>query len=101
MEYKLKVEKSKSAKKDSKTGSTVKSELADKKIVLTGFRDKKLMKDIEDREGVISGSVSKKTFAVICKTKEDCDDGGSKIDKAKKLGVPVISKDEFESKYLQ
>tara|TARA_B000000557_G_scaffold238167_1_gene215470 strand:+ start:6327 stop:9806 length:3480 start_codon:yes stop_codon:yes gene_type:complete len=101
LEHKLKAEKSKSAKKDSKTGSTVKSELADKKIVLTGFRDKKLMKDIEDREGVISGSVSKKTFAVICKTKEDCDDGGSKIDKAKKLGVPVLAKDEFESKYLQ
>jgi DNA ligase (NAD+) len=46
---------------------------------------------IEDAGGRVSGSVSKKTDYVVAGT-----DAGSKLDKAKELGVPVIEETEME-----
>ncbi len=69
--------------------------LAGKTFVLTGVlanysRDaaKKL---IEDAGGKVTGSVSKKTDYVVAG-----DDPGSKLDKAKELGVKVIDEKEME-----
>ena len=46
---------------------------------------------IEDAGGRVSGSVSKKTDYVVAG-----DDAGSKLDKAKELGVKVIGEKEMQ-----
>ena len=71
------------------------TKLAGKTFVLTGtlahFNRDEAKKLIEDAGGRISGSVSKKTDYVVAGT-----DAGSKLDKAKELGVPVINENEMQ-----
>jgi DNA ligase (NAD+) len=68
--------------------------LAGQSIVVTGTLAHFSRKELEDRiqslGGRPSGSVSKKTHLLIAGT-----DAGSKLDKAKSLGVKVISEKEF------
>jgi DNA ligase (NAD+) len=63
--------------------------------VLTGtllkYSRDEAKKLIEDAGGRVSGSVSKKTDYVVAGS-----DAGSKLDKAKELGVPVIEEKEME-----
>jgi DNA ligase (NAD+) len=63
--------------------------LAGKTFVLTGtfptLKREEAKQRIEDAGGKVAGSVSKKTDYVVAG-----DDAGSKLDKAKELGVPVI-----------
>jgi DNA ligase (NAD+) len=70
------------------------TKLAGKTFVLTGTlthpRDQ-VKKMIEDAGGRVSGSVSKKTTSVIAGA-----DAGSKLDKAKELGVRVIGEKELD-----
>lgn len=47
---------------------------------------------IEERGGKVAGSVSKKTDYLVCG-----EAAGSKLDKAKALGIPVISEDELKA----
>ena len=85
-----------------KAGLTLKGEkkqrgtaLAGKTFVLTGTLTKytrdQAKQMIEDAGGRVSGSVSKKTDYVVAGT-----DAGSKLDKAKELGVAVIDEKEME-----
>ena len=71
------------------------TKLAGKTFVLTGTLAKhtrdEAKKMIEDAGGRVSGSVSKKTDYVVAGT-----DAGSKLDKAKELGVAVIDENEME-----
>jgi len=71
------------------------TKLAGKTFVLTGtlarFTRDAAKKLIEDAGGTVTGSVSKKTHYVVAGT-----DAGSKLDKAKELGVPVIDENEME-----
>jgi DNA ligase (NAD+) len=72
------------------------TKLAGKTFVLTGtlahFTRDEAKKMIEDAGGKVTGSVSKKTDYVVAGT-----DAGSKLDKAKELGVKVINEKEMES----
>jgi|KBSMisStaDraftv2_1062788.scaffolds.fasta_scaffold00044_8 DNA ligase (NAD+) len=72
------------------------TKLAGKVFVLTGTlahhsRDE-AKKMIEDAGGKVTGSVSKKTDYVVAGT-----EAGSKLDKAKELGITVISEEEMKS----
>ena len=69
--------------------------LAGKSFVFTGGLGNRSREDaakmVMQHGGKISGSVSKKTDYVVVGT-----DPGSKYDKAKSLGVPVLTESEFE-----
>ncbi|HEV2400796.1 MAG TPA: NAD-dependent DNA ligase LigA [Candidatus Sulfotelmatobacter sp.] len=72
------------------------TKLAGKTFVLTGTLAKytrdEAKKMIEDAGGKVSGSVSKKTDYVVAGA-----DAGSKLDKAKELGVSTIDEKELEN----
>ncbi|HET8888292.1 MAG TPA: NAD-dependent DNA ligase LigA [Candidatus Angelobacter sp.] len=69
--------------------------LAGKTFVITGtlanYSREAAKKLVEDAGGKVSGSVSKKTDYVIAG-----DEPGSKLDKARELGVPVIDEKQME-----
>lgn len=70
------------------------SPLSGKKVVLTGtladYSREQATLLIEERGGKVSSSVSKKTDYVLAG-----DDPGSKIEKARELGVTIIDENEF------
>jgi DNA ligase (NAD+) len=71
------------------------SSLAGKTVVVTGTLKNYSRKEIEDlvKElgGKASGSVSKKTDFIVAG-----EEAGSKLDKAKELGVKVLTEEEFQ-----
>jgi DNA ligase (NAD+) len=70
------------------------SPLVGKTFVMTGFRD--LESVIRNLGGKTSNKVSNSTTAVIC---IDKDSGTSKINDATKLGIPVLTREEFMEEY--
>ena len=72
------------------------SKIAGKSFVLTGKLEKftrdAASKLIEERGGIIKGSVGKATDFVIVGEK-----AGSKLAKAQQLGIKILSEDEFET----
>ena len=69
--------------------------LTGKTLVVTGtlknFSRSEIERLIKDLGGKTSGSVSKKTDYLVCG-----DEAGSKLEKAKSLGVNVLTEDEFK-----
>ena len=73
--------------------------LAGKTFVLTGTLQTMTREQgeaaIERLGGKVSGSVSKKTTGLVVGA-----DAGSKLDKAKSLGVPLLTEEEFKALIL-
>ena len=76
--------------------NVIDNKLIGKSFVLTGTLQKytrtEASKLIESLGGTVTSSVSKKTSYVLAGSEP-----GSKVDKAKKLGVDIISEEEFEN----
>jgi NAD-dependent DNA ligase/DNA polymerase/3'-5' exonuclease PolX len=68
-----------------------------KTIVMTGFRDAELGENLKNLGAKVGASVSKNTFIVLVKDKEE--DTG-KADEARKLNVVLMTPEEFKHKYL-
>lgn len=68
-----------------------------KSIVMTGFRDKKIIDELPKFGAKLGSSVSKNTFVVLVKDK---DETTGKVAEAKKLGVAIMTPEEFTGKYL-
>lgn len=80
--------------------TVVTSEFAGQTYVITGSLEKFANRDamvafIESHGGSVSGSVSKKTFALI---NNDIASNSGKNKKAKELGIPIITEEELLSK---
>ena len=68
-----------------------------KTIVMTGFRDTDIQEAIKSVGAKLGSSVSKNTFIVLVKNTEE--DTG-KADEARKLGIKLMTPEEFKQKYL-
>lgn len=71
--------------------------LYNKSIVMTGFRNKNLEEQIKNAGGEVGSGVSKDTFALIVKNKNE---NTSKIQKATQLGIPLYVQDEFANEFI-
>jgi len=68
-----------------------------KSIVMTGFRDESLADALKSVGAKLGSSVSKNTFAVLVKDK---DEDTGKANEARKLGIALYTPEEFKSKYF-
>ena len=69
-----------------------------KKLVMTKVRDKEIIEKMGKVGATLEDSVNKNTFAVIVKSKED---ESNKTKKAKELGIPIYTPEEFKLQYMQ
>jgi NAD-dependent DNA ligase len=70
--------------------------LYEKSIVITGFRNKELSEELKNLGARESSAVSKNTFAVIVKDK---DEETGKIEAAKQKNIPIYTVTEFKDKF--
>jgi NAD-dependent DNA ligase len=69
-----------------------------KKYVMSGFRDKTLINALDLVGAEQGATVNKNTFVLLVKTLEE-GSSTTKINDAKKIGVPVMTVDMFKTKY--
>jgi NAD-dependent DNA ligase len=85
------------------TGVTDKKEfdqshpLFGKSIVMTGFRDDEIQQKLKNVGAKLGSSVSKNTFIVLVK---NIDEDTGKAAEARKLGIPLMTPEEFKNKYF-
>ncbi len=75
--------------------------ISDKTFVFSGFRNKEWEEYIESRGGKISGSVSGKTDYLVTTKEEKEEATNSKVKKAIELNKTVLTKEEFQKKYIK
>ena len=68
-----------------------------KSVLMTGFRDKEIERKIKEVGGKIASSVSKNTFVVLVK---DVEEDTGKAMKAKELGIPLMTPENFIKKFI-
>jgi DNA ligase (NAD+) len=71
-----------------------------KSIVMTGFRDAFIQQELKKIGAKEGSSVSKNTFMVLVKDSDVDQDSGKALE-AKKLGIPIVTRDDFVAKYLK
>jgi NAD-dependent DNA ligase len=74
-------------------------ELYGKSIVMTGFRDVIIQDKLKKIGANLGASVSKNTFVVLIKDAEVDQDTGKALE-AKKLGIPIMTRDIFITNYF-
>jgi DNA ligase (NAD+) len=79
-----------------KDGQQQQHELTGKKYVMTGFRDKELVAKLEAIGAIQAASVSKNTFVVLVKDK---DETTGKAEEARKLNIPLMTPEEFVERF--
>ena len=89
----LKVVETKTVQKNDADDTNKKPSLKGHTFVFSGFRNKEYEKTIQARGGKVSTSVSKNTTHLVVKSKKK---GGSKMEKAESLGIPIITMEELE-----
>ena len=67
-----------------------------KKYIMTGFRDKETISNLETIGAIQGTSINKTIFVLIVKTKED---ENVKVKNARELGIPIMAIDDFKKKY--
>ena len=67
-----------------------------KTVVLTGTRDKNVLEILKNACAIQGSSVSKNTFLVVAKS---ADDDTGKAEEARKLGINILSVEQFLNKY--
>ena len=82
----ISLEKKKVVKQTKLTGLT---------IVLSGFRDTEIQEKLEGMGVKLSSSVSKNTDYLVVKDQSTIDTGTGKVEKAKEVGVKIITKDQL------
>lgn len=70
--------------------------LYDKKVVMTGFRDKQILEFLKSQGANIMTTVNKNTELVIIKSKDDMT---GKAEMAENHNVPIMTKEQFENEY--
>lgn len=75
-----------------KTGSSLNGQV----VVFTGFRNADLEKVIEKNGGELGSGVNSKTTILLVKDKSS---GSSKVEKARKLGLKIMTAAEFTAKF--
>ena len=70
--------------------------LFEKRIIMSGFRDKPLKTSLTELGAKLGSSVSQNTFVVLV---NDINEDTSKVEEAKEKGIPVVLVDEFRKKY--
>jgi DNA ligase (NAD+) len=71
--------------------------LTGKTIVMTGSRDKSIIEFLKNVGATLGTNVSKNTYMVIAKSK---DDDTGKAEDARKLNIPIVTIYEFAEKYM-
>lgn len=71
----------------------INDQLSETNFVFTGFRNQELENKIKQKGYSISNTVNKKTIALIAL---DVSEQSSKIEKANKIGIPIINKNDFD-----
>jgi len=71
--------------------------LYEKTVVLTGFRDKDLEVILKKVAAKMGSSVSKNTLCVV--VKDSNSDESSKVLEAKRIGIPVLTLEQFKTQY--
>ena len=89
-------------RKSANDAKSAPSLLEGKKIVVTGklelFKNRKeLVNKIEDAGGKVTDSVSSSTFLLIC---NDLESKSSKANKAREKGIPILTEQEFLSRFF-
>ena len=84
-------------KKIIKKINKIDNKIHDKHFVITGKRDKTLIKMIEEKGGIIQTILNKKTDILIT---DDLESNSSKIQKAKQLNIMILDINEFKKIYI-
>ena len=71
--------------------------LYQKKIVMTKVRDKEIIESLSNFGASLEDSIKKDTFALIVKNKTDI---SNKVETAKKIGIPIMTPEEFKIRFL-
>ena len=84
-------------KSESSSSSSNDADFKEMKVIFTGFRNKEWESLIEKHGGTVVTSISKNTTLVVA---ADPTETSSKLEKARTLGIKIISKSQFEKEYI-